>query len=82
MGDDKIWTRDVFSPTGEENLSTRTFFSCLVMVESQPEDAWDPRLRLSGEGWESGITAEGVSQESDSDCVRCGSKGSISTEIV
>lgn len=82
MDDDKILIRDVSSPTGEENLSTRTFFSCLVMVESQPEDAWDPRLRLSGEGWESGITAEGVSQESDSDCARHGIKGSISTGIV
>lgn len=72
----------MFSPTGEENLSTRTFFSRLVLVDSQPEDSWEPRLRFSGEGWESGITAEGVSQESDSDGVRRGSKGSISMEVV
>lgn len=82
MGDDKTWTRDIFSPTGVENLSTRTFLSRLVLVKSQPEDCWEPRLRLGGEGWESGITAEGVSQESDSDCVRRGSKGSLSTKVV
>lgn len=82
MGDDKTWTRDFFSPTGVENLSTRNFFSCLVLVESHPEDSWEPRLRLSGEGWESGITAEGVSQESDSDCVRRGSKRSFCTEVL
>ena len=39
MGDDKTCTRDVFSPTGEDNLSRRTFFSCLVFVESQSEDS-------------------------------------------